>query len=296
MARGGVRVSRSHRSVDLAPVLPARRGVWPLAVLAAAGLVSGSLAAQPTPTGGGRGGAGVVDTGGLAAARPAPACRAIVLVYHHISDPWPTATPAERGMIIPPLAFEQQLRHLSQDGYAVIPYGQLVDCLTAGTPLPPKAVVLTFDDGLSSQYRVALPLLERYGQTATFFIPTAFIGAGSILMTWDQVRDLRRRGMAIGSHSHRHPDLRPLSADQLRHELTESKRILEARLGEPVHYFAHPFGALNARTLSATQAAGYRSARGIDPGKAQRPGDLYRVRITYVSADLATFQRQLQAP
>lgn len=256
-------------------------------------LASGIASAQTPQADGARNLAAVSDT---SVGRRASGCRAIVLVYHHIAEHKPDATQIERDVTIPPAAFEQHLRHIRDDGYAVIPYGQLVDCLTIGTPLPPKAVVLTFDDGLASQYRLALPLLERFGQTATFFVPTAYLGGGRILMSWEQVRDLDRRGMTIGSHSHTHQDQRQLPPDRLRQELTESKRILEMRLGKPIQYFAHPFGALNAQTLAATAAAGYRSARSIDAGKSQRPGDLYRIRITYASEELATFRRQLRAP
>ena len=64
-----------------------------------------------------------------------------------------------------------------------------------------------------------------------------------LLMTWDMVRDLSGRpGVEIGAHTLTHPRLSELSVEEAEHEIGESRRILEERIGHPVRHFAYPYG------------------------------------------------------
>jgi peptidoglycan/xylan/chitin deacetylase (PgdA/CDA1 family) len=65
---------------------------------------------------------------------------------------------------------------------------------------------------------------------------------GRELMTWEQIREVSRHGIAIGSHTHNHPVLSTLGRDGQREELRTSKQILEGALGERVRSVAYPFG------------------------------------------------------
>ncbi len=76
-------------------------------------------------------------------------------------------------------------------------------------------MVITFDDGFADFYTNAFPLLNRYGFSATVYLPTAYIGKsarefkGVECLTWDQVRALDRAGVEFGSHTVSHPQLSP---------------------------------------------------------------------------------------
>ncbi|MEK6777827.1 MAG: polysaccharide deacetylase family protein [bacterium] len=73
--------------------------------------------------------------------------------------------------------FEEQLRFIVRN-YRIIKQSDLVDCLVNRKPLPRKAVFITFDDGYVGNYQVAFPLLKKYGLSATFFVPTAYVENG----------------------------------------------------------------------------------------------------------------------
>lgn len=86
---------------------------------------------------------------------------------------------------------------------------------------------------LNTRARVALPLLERYGFPATFFIVTGFVGHDGY-MSWAELGQLRDSGMEIGAHTVSHADLAALPLEQARDEIVSSRRTLEARLGVDV--------------------------------------------------------------
>lgn len=84
----------------------------------------------------------------------------------------------------------------------------------------------------------------------------------ALFMSWDQVRELSesRASLAIGSHSHSHPNLARLDEDSQRRELTISKQILEARVGCPVKALAYPYGwpgTYTSLTKTIASQAGY---------------------------------------
>ena len=99
----------------------------------------------------------------------------------------------------------------------------------------------------------------------------------TLFMTWDQVRRLAGSGMTIGSHAHSHLPLATLSESDQRHELVESRRILERELDGAckIQGLAYPFGwpsTFDAATQRLAQEAGYRLAFTTVEG-INRPGD-----------------------
>lgn len=97
--------------------------------------------------------------------------RLLILCYHGISiadeHEWDWA------YYISPALFEQRLRMLRDGGYTVLGLGEAVERLYART-LPPRSVVLTFDDGLADFNLRARPLLEKYGFPATVYLSTYY--------------------------------------------------------------------------------------------------------------------------
>jgi peptidoglycan/xylan/chitin deacetylase (PgdA/CDA1 family) len=124
-------------------------------------------------------------------------------------------------------------------------------------PSPDGALWITFDDGHRSNFDLALPILQRHGLHAVFFITTDWIGRDGF-MTEDQLRRLRGAGMLLGSHGRSHAYLSDLPTDQLRRELAESKARLEAVLGEPVEALALPGGRNHPDLAATAREAGYR--------------------------------------
>jgi peptidoglycan/xylan/chitin deacetylase (PgdA/CDA1 family) len=113
---------------------------------------------------------------------------------------------------------------------------------------------ITFDDGFKDNRDIVLPLLERHGLKATFFVCTGFVDGkcgipgrhqsyrGLEPMSWHDVRALAAAGMEIGAHTVTHPLLARLPPSEQEQEMTASKRRLEEEIGRPVVSFALPFG------------------------------------------------------
>ena len=93
--------------------------------------------------------------------------------------------------------------------------------------------------------------------------------ADRALMTWDHVKEMRRAGMGIGSHTRSHRVLQTLPPAELAAELRESRTTLEAQLGEPVTTIAYPVGKPIATSAAIRQAI---AEAGYELGFTTRPG------------------------
>ena len=212
-----------------------------------------------------------------------------ILLYHHIGYSFDE----ESVYYIAPEIFDQQLNLLYQWGYQTISIELLTRAITQGAELPPKPVILTFDDGSESIYATALPIMQRYGFTGTAYIVYHYVGI-THYMNADEIRALRAAGWEIGSHSLTHRDLttRP---DRQMDEIVGSRRQLGSLLGIPVLSFAYPFGAYDQSSLGYVHFAGYIAAVGL--GNESLQGDknlfyLYRQAVNGTD-DLQRFASRL---
>ncbi len=194
--------------------------------------------------------------------------RVPVLMYHDVTDQ------PEVFFDLTPQKFEARLEEIRTAGATPISMMQLILNLRFGVPLPPKPVLLTFDDGYAGHYKFVFPLLQRYRYPAVFSIYTRAIdqetaaqATGAVLpgrphMTWEQLREMKASGLVtIASHSVSHPpDLTQLDDAQLRTELVESRQRLEQELGQTVPFFTYPAGHYDERVEQQTAAAGYQAA------------------------------------
>lgn len=215
-----------------------------------------------------------------AAAAPV-ALKVPILMYHHVGDPPAGADKLRQGLTVSGADFTAQMDYLRQGGYQPVSMRQLFEALYYGVPLPAKPVLLTLDDGYLDNYTVAAPILEQYGFTATFYIISGMVGQPEY-MSWEQVLDLERRGMEIGSHTVSHPDLSTLAAADLAAEVGNSAATLEGYLGHPVYWFCYPAGRFNVGVIEALKSAGYLLATTTAPGETQSsdaPFELPRYRV-----------------
>ena len=170
---------------------------------------------------------------------------------------------------------------------------RLVNALRQGRRVPPRSVVLTFDDGWENQFRYALPILMQYDFTATFFIFTNAIGRPHFL-SWEQVATMDKVGMTIGGHTRFHPDLIKIKDPELlKKEIIDSKKIIESHLLKPTNLFAYPFGQYNDVIISVVKEAGYTAARGIHAGTNHVAKNLYTLTGVEATDDLNKFIKDL---
>ncbi|MFQ5964192.1 MAG: polysaccharide deacetylase family protein [Candidatus Scalinduaceae bacterium] len=119
-----------------------------------------------------------------------------------------------------------------------------------------KKIAITFDDGQISDYTIAFPAIIEREMKATFYIVTDFIGKKGWL-NWDQLKEMLRYGMEIGSHSCSHRRLLDLKKEDILIELQKSKQVLEDRLGCYIRSFTTPFGLGNQSIMELALEAGY---------------------------------------
>ena len=174
--------------------------------------------------------------------------RTPVLMYHGILT---SGTPSGDKYGVKLDSFREQLAALSRRSLNVVRLSDLRDS-TFTTP----CAVITFDDGLTSDYSNAFPALAERGMPAHFFVNTANVGKPGY-MSWTEIREMGRAGMQIGSHGHQHVDHSQPSEESLTKELRRSREMLLQELGQEIEWFAPPYGFVNAKTIRAARAAGF---------------------------------------
>jgi peptidoglycan/xylan/chitin deacetylase (PgdA/CDA1 family) len=201
----------------------------------------------------------------------------IIFCYHGLVDK--VRFP---GTQITPRAFEAQMKELKDRGITVIGMQDLLAWKRGEKNIPPRCAVITFDDGLKSQYEVAWSIMKKFGYTFTMFIYTEGVRGGLFgggeAITWEQLGDMRDNGIDIQAHSATHQDLReghPVTIREpdgkkvrkrltgaeyeqfLQNELVGCKTLLEQRLGIKVNCFAVPYGFYNQHVKEIARNAGY---------------------------------------
>ncbi len=160
-------------------------------------------------------------------------------------------------------------------------------CAARDLPQAPVGewIVLTFDDGLVSDYEVAYPLLSAKGLRATFFVNADNVGKEGFCSK-TQLSEMTRAGMEVGSHGCTHRYLVTMPRTQAGGEITESKRELEDVLAGAVSSFAPVGGHYRSWMMDAARDAGYRVFGTMIPGrtKVQSEGIL-RLRRNHIQSD-----------
>ncbi|MEX0963051.1 MAG: polysaccharide deacetylase family protein [Pseudohongiellaceae bacterium] len=185
---------------------------------------------------------------------------AAILLYHHVAEDTPPST------TISPDDFDAHLRYLRDNGFTVIPLTQMVNSLQSGQSLPDKAVVITFDDGYSSIFETAFPMLQSYNYPFTLFLSTEPIDNGQgNYMSWDQIRQMSDAGVIIANHMVDHPymlERRNAESDsqrleRLRRDLLEAESRIEAETGQSHRYLAYPYGEYDPAIQAILRELGF---------------------------------------
>ena len=192
-----------------------------------------------------------------------------VLMYHKVNDV------PENPLSMPVSVFDEQMDLLRVLGYTVIDLQAVLDYYVEGRPLPPKAVLITFDDGYHDNLDNAARVLRTYGYPAVLFVPVGYLddrqplpheerlaaqGVMNRTLDWDELAEVERSGIRIESHGISHRPLANLEVDEAAREITLSKLRLEERLGRPVRAFSYVKGSeadYRPVHLSLVRQAGY---------------------------------------
>jgi peptidoglycan/xylan/chitin deacetylase (PgdA/CDA1 family) len=178
-------------------------------------------------------------------------------MYHHIAE-----SPIGSRYYVLPRNFEGHLKLLHDWGYTTISTSMLVGAITRGASLPPRPIIITFDDANADNYFNAFPLMHKYGFTGVLYVPYSYIGTPNYL-TVDQIKEMAAAGWEIGSHTMDHPaNFLALQPAALRYEVVGSRQKLIELLGLPILTFAYPFGENSDGAVDYVHFAGYIAGMG----------------------------------
>ncbi|MBI5964393.1 MAG: polysaccharide deacetylase family protein [Chloroflexi bacterium] len=168
------------------------------------------------------------------------------------------------------------MRLLHDWEYTTITIEALVKAIQEGITLPPRPIMITFDDGNLDNYTNAFPVMQKYGFNGTLYVVGTYIGAPQY-MNVEQIKEVARAGWEIGSHGMTHPDLEKLDLQTQNYEIVDSRWYLENKLGLPILTFAYPFGVSSCGVNNIVYKAGYIAGMSIGATPDQCKSELYNL-------------------
>ncbi len=202
-----------------------------------------------------------------------------ILMYHQVDAVAARGSPL-RGLTVSPTAFARQMGLLKALGYRGLSMVELAPYLRGERQ--GKVVGLSFDDGYLNNLEHALPVLQRYGFSATCYAVSNALGgsnhwdhakgmAPKALMNAQQMRAWIAAGQDIGAHSCDHVDLGTLPDAAAEQQIALCKLQLEAALDAPVRHFCYPYGHYKDQHVAMVRAAGYATATTTRRGRCAVP-------------------------
>ena len=194
-----------------------------------------------------------------------------VLTYHRIA-PRTEIGNSVPGLVLSPQIFESHMRALKKDGWRTVTAATLADHLQSGVPLPKKTMVITIDDGRDDGYTYALPILQRLGFVATFYVITGRVGKARYL-TVPQLQAMASVGMEIANHTLSHTGTKNGTDAYYLDQVRVAQEQLTEWLGAPPVTFAYPFGLHPKNLIRAVSSVGLRLAFTTLDGHAYAAGN-----------------------
>jgi peptidoglycan/xylan/chitin deacetylase (PgdA/CDA1 family) len=197
-----------------------------------------------------------------------------ILEYHVLGAP-PEGAPYPE-LYVGRTDFEKQMDWLEEHGYEAVTLEQVEEAWFHSGKLPPKPVVLSFDDGYRPQFTFALPTLRKHGWAGLLNLKAE----GSELYE-SNVEAMIAAGWELAAHTINHLDLTELGPEELEEEVAGSREILQKEFKVPVNNFCYPAGKFDETVIEAVEAAGYTGATTEIPGFAEKdaPYALARLEI-----------------
>lgn len=218
--------------------------------------------------------------------------KVIVLMYHEV-----TPEQIDAGTVLVS-KFKRQIELMKANGFKWITMKQYSDFILKGTPVPPNAVLMTFDDGYESFYDYAYPVLKENKVPATMFLITNTVDnpkhPGIPKLTWDQIDTMRANGIDFYNHTFDSHILAPTSSSKkvskavlagpmyleklnrketnaefkarVKSDLSKSQAILKEKLGNEMDILAFPYGAYSKSTLEVCRELGIKITFTVKPG------------------------------
>jgi peptidoglycan/xylan/chitin deacetylase (PgdA/CDA1 family) len=139
---------------------------------------------------------------------------------------------------------------------------------------------------LLDQIRDQLKLPENWSEQ---FFDDPVLAARFLILDIGELRQLTAAGMSVGAHTLSHPILARAPEDLAWREISESRRVLETALGQPIWAFGYPFGnsaTVTARDYRLAKQAGFRFGFMNFGGRVDAKADRFALPRIHVTADM----------
>ncbi|MGE9267811.1 MAG: polysaccharide deacetylase family protein [Verrucomicrobiales bacterium] len=207
--------------------------------------------------------------------------RVSVLGYHVFSSSEPATQ-----MRIPTEKFREQMQRVKDSGIPVITLDQFLKWRRGEAPLPPKAILITMDDGWKSVYTEAYPIMKELQLPFTIYLYMNYVDGGGRALTTAMIKEMMKSGLCtIGCHSTSHPFPATVKrhakagpeayGDFLSREMADSKKFLEEKFGQKVTTYAYPGGYHTPEMHLLADELGYDHLFTVIPGKVSRDSPIH---------------------
>lgn len=213
--------------------------------------------------------------------------------------------------------FSAQMKFLYDNNFNIIDLDDFLEIKKNKQQIPPKMIILTFDDGYANNYINAFPIISKYSFKAVISVITEYIDK-NIPFPWinqflledgddkklilplskKQLKTMNDYGISIASHTRSHRSLSRLDKQDVMKEIMESKKNLEDILGKKVKYFTYPYGSwgdYDKEDKRIVKSAGYEAALSTKVGTNNIESDIYELRrIPIYNIDgISNFKRKV---
>ncbi len=189
--------------------------------------------------------------------------------------------------------FEAHIRELTNGKHNALGLPEIVNALRRGKQLPDNAIGISIDDAFDSVYKVAWPRLKAAGLPFTLFVATDQIDRKVPgYMTWDQIRELARDGVTIGSQTASHLHMPGSSMKAVMSDIAKSNARFVEQLGKRPELFAYPYGESSAEVRAYMIKVGFVAAFGQHSGVLHSAADFHflpRFAMNEFYGDLSRF-------
>lgn len=213
--------------------------------------------------------------------------------------------------------FSAQMKFLYDNNFNIIDLDDFLEIKKNKRQIPPKTIILTFDDGYANNYINAFPIISKYSFKAVVSVITEYIDKNipfpwlnqSVLKNGDdkilklplsikQLKTMNDYGLSIASHTRSHRPLSRLDKQDVIMEILESKKNLEDILSKEVKYFTYPYGSwgdYDKEDKGIVESAGYEAALSTKVGTNNIKSDIFELRrIPIYNIDgLSKFKRKV---
>ena len=209
-----------------------------------------------------------------------------IIMYHSVLD----NTDRISKYVITPEILKNDFEYLKKNGFTPILSSDLINFSEKGESLPPKPIIITFDDGYYNNYTYAFPLLKEYGfkavislvgeYTTEFSEPDAIINNNYSHLTFDNLKEMQSSGIiefachSFDMHniSNRKGILRKGSEDKSHYkelliaDTMKIKELISLKTGKEPYSYTYPFGAVNNESADIIDSLGFKVTYGCEEG------------------------------